>query len=80
MSELEALALLGPDTLKKGKGTHFKETLLPLGGIRPQSTITQIVARGYTDDGLLFDFQSVENARSETHDIDSRTVTTIRFR
>lgn len=71
MSELNTLNPL------KGRASFLKETLQPLGGAH--RTVTQVVARGVLEDGRTFDLQSVENFRSEERDIESKTVTTIRF-
>lgn len=71
MSELNTLNPL------KGRAFFFKETLQPLGGA--QRTVTQVVARGLLEDGRNFDLQSEENFRSEERDIESKTVTKIRF-
>lgn len=72
MSELNMLNPL------KGTASFFKETLHPLDGA--QHTMTQVVARGLLEDGRTFDLQSEENFQSEKNDIESKTVTTIRFK
>jgi hypothetical protein len=67
----------------KGTASYFKETLHPgegPSGGSAKNTKTQIVARGLLEDGRTFDFQSEENTQSETRDIESKTVTTIRFK
>ncbi len=78
LSELNTLDPL------KGTASLFKETLHPAGGPDGESgakrTMLQVVARGLLPDGRTFDFQSEENFHSEKNDIESKTVTTIRFR
>jgi hypothetical protein len=75
-----SLTMLELNTLNplKGSASFFKETLNPLPGAK--RTMTQIVARGTLEDGRTFDLQSVEKSRSELNDIESNTVTTIRFK
>ncbi len=72
MSELNNLNPL------KGTASFFKETLHPSEAA--QRTMTQVVARGLLGDGRTFDFESVENDQFEAHDIESKTVTKIRFK
>ena len=77
MPELIALAPL------KGTASFFKETLHPgegPSGGSAKNTKLQFVARGLLEDGRTFDVQSEENTQSETRDIESKTITKIRFK
>ncbi|MBZ5625807.1 MAG: hypothetical protein LAQ69_45015 [Acidobacteriia bacterium] len=86
MSELnDALFRLRGGVLK-GTASFLKETLRPYvgpgvsGGVELEYTMTMVEARGLLEDGRTFDFQSFENFQTEKNDIESKTVTIIRFK